>query len=77
MDRRYALFVLTNPFTPFEQDHTGLRGDGPRRAWMHQRCLEYAQSTAAQVVEVAGSPGERVGQAVGVIDGLILHVRAS
>ena len=75
-ERHYDVFVLTDPATPFEQDHTGLRRDGPPRRTMHRRCREYAHSTDARLVEVSGSPGERVLQAVEVIDRAMGRVRA-
>jgi nicotinamide riboside kinase len=63
MGRRYDLFVLCDPGTPFEQDHTLLRMDDDRRARMHRRYREYAEAQPGRVIEVAGSPGERTRRA--------------
>jgi HTH-type transcriptional repressor of NAD biosynthesis genes len=75
-DRPYHLFLLCDPETPFEQDHTGLRHDGERRAWMHRRYCEYAGSHGASVAHVAGSRADRREQAAEAIDRLIGRVPA-
>ena len=57
--RRYDLFVLCDPRTPFAQDGTGLRVDGSRRAWMDRRYRDYVDAHGAPVVQAHGSPAER------------------
>jgi HTH-type transcriptional regulator, transcriptional repressor of NAD biosynthesis genes len=69
--RRYDLFVLTDPDTPFEQDGTGMRVDGARREWMHRWCADYADAAEGEVVRVTGGPEERRTLAVRAIDALL------
>jgi NadR type nicotinamide-nucleotide adenylyltransferase len=70
-ERRYDLFLLCDLATPFKQDHTGLRHDGDRRAWMHRRFCKYVQSQDAPVVHVTGDPDGRRDQAIQAIDQLM------
>jgi HTH-type transcriptional regulator, transcriptional repressor of NAD biosynthesis genes len=69
--RPYHLFVLCDLETPFEQDHTGLRHEGERRTWMHQRCRDYVESHGAAVVHAAGSREDRLNQATQAVDRVI------
>lgn len=71
--RRYDLFVVCDPATPFEQDHTLLRHDGERRLRMHRRYCEYAGAQPAPVVHVTGRPSERCAQAIEAIDRLLVQ----
>lgn len=66
--RRYDLFVVCDPRTPFAQDATGLRRDGERRLWMHRRYLDYVQDQGAEAVHVTGSREERLATAVSATD---------
>lgn len=68
--RRYDLFLICDPATPFKQDATGLRRDGDRRTWMHRRYCEYAESQQARVVQVRGPHESRCAQAVEAVDQL-------
>lgn len=69
--RRYDLFLLCDRTTPFAQDHTGLRQDGDRRAWMHRRLGEYVEGQDAPALCVTGTPNERRDQAIQAIDQLM------
>jgi NadR type nicotinamide-nucleotide adenylyltransferase len=69
--RRYDLFVLCDPDTPFEPDATGLREDGERRLWMHRRFCEYADSQPTPVLRVRGTPEERLRQGIRAIDEIL------
>lgn len=73
--RRYDLFIICDPATPFEQDRTLLREDGVRRIWMHERYCEYAESQGVPVVHVRGSPSERCAQAARHVDPLLAGPR--
>src|SRR4051812_27457623 len=64
LKRRYDLFVICDPQTPFEQDSTGLRVDGERRKWMHHRYVEYAEQQPAPVVHARGTRAERLAQSM-------------
>ena len=50
---------------------TGLRQDGALRAAMHDACRDYARSTGAPLIEVSGSPAERLSQATQFVDRVI------
>ena len=65
--RRYDLLVLCDLATPFEEDTTGLREDGPRRARMHERYRTRLLAGDTPFVEVHGSRAERVAQASSAI----------
>jgi nicotinamide riboside kinase len=69
--RRYALLLLTDPHTPFEQDTTtGLRSADARR-WMHDRYLEYVRDNDAPWLLLTGSVEERTAASVAAIDALL------
>lgn len=75
--RRYDLFIICDPATPFEQDHTLLRMDDERRTLMHRRYCDYVEAQPGRVSEVAGSPSERTRRAVEAIEELIGVVPAA
>lgn len=69
-----ALYVLTShEGVPFDQD--GIRDGEHLRAWMtgqfRSRLAERARTTGARVVEVTGTPAERLARAVAAVDGLL------
>jgi HTH-type transcriptional repressor of NAD biosynthesis genes len=60
---RYDLIVVCDIDTPFQQDATtGLRREGPQRAWMHERYLQLVQplGTRGRGIVVRGTPESRV-----------------
>jgi HTH-type transcriptional regulator, transcriptional repressor of NAD biosynthesis genes len=65
----YRLYLLCDVDTPFHLDHWGLRRENARRA-MHERYVEYLQSTGSPWLQVAGPPEERLQTAVAAVDQL-------
>ena len=68
--RDYDLHLLTDPSTPFEQDGTGLRADGERRAWMHERYRRHLDSRKSPTLELSGDRTERLRVALVEIDAI-------
>jgi HTH-type transcriptional repressor of NAD biosynthesis genes len=62
--RRYDLYLLTDPDTPFQQDATGLRVDGVRRRRMHTRYERIVAASGAPIVRVSGTREARLEQAL-------------
>ena len=76
--RRYHLFLVCDPGDVFSNRITpGCGMKGERRAWMHRRYCEYAESHGAPVAHLAGSRDDRRNQAIAAIDPLIGRVRAN
>lgn len=63
--RRYDLYLICDPTTPFVQDETATRRL-EQRAFLHERELAYARR-AGRTVELAGSRRERLSQALDAI----------
>jgi HTH-type transcriptional repressor of NAD biosynthesis genes len=66
----YALYLLCDVETPFHRDRWGLRREDARRA-MHERYLEYLQSTGSPWLTLAGSPEDRTRAAIAAVDRLL------
>jgi HTH-type transcriptional repressor of NAD biosynthesis genes len=69
--RGYDLYLLTDLETPFAQDEFDLRTDGPHRARMHAAYKRHLERSGADYLEVAGSPEERLAQAIACVDELL------
>ncbi|HEY1479739.1 MAG TPA: ATP-binding protein [Gaiellales bacterium] len=67
--RRYDLYLVCDPATPFRQDEHGTRRP-EQRAFLHERELAYARRSGP-TVELSGSPAERVATAVGAISQML------
>lgn len=65
--RRYDLFLLCDPDTPFKNDATRLRQDGTQRRWMHQRYLTYLTEQDTPFIQLSGNPDERLATAKAAI----------
>lgn len=61
-----ALYILTDPATPFEQD--GFRDGQEVRSWMHQMFVDSLAMWGKNYVTVGGTPAERLERAVRAID---------
>jgi HTH-type transcriptional repressor of NAD biosynthesis genes len=68
--RRYDLYLLTDPATPFAQDVTGLR-NAEARTRMHQAYETMLAETGARYIELTGTPGERVAAAAQAVTELL------
>jgi nicotinamide riboside kinase len=68
--RRYDLYLLTDPATPFEQDTTGLRGAEARNI-MHEAYQTMLTGSNARHIEVSGTPVDRLDAAVGAVNQLL------
>jgi NadR type nicotinamide-nucleotide adenylyltransferase len=68
--RRYHLYLLTDPLTPYEQDNTGLR-NATARTKMHEAYASMLDQTEARHVLVSGTPQRRVGQAAEAVEQLL------
>jgi len=67
--RRYDLYVLCDPSTPFRVDPLALRRE-EARAWMHERYVEHVRSLRAPYIEVTGERRQRVEAAAAAVDAL-------
>jgi nicotinamide riboside kinase len=67
--RQYDLYLLTGVNIPFTQD--GTRDGEHIREWMHRLFEQELQATGKPFAPVNGSPEERLGQAVRLIDPLL------
>jgi NadR type nicotinamide-nucleotide adenylyltransferase len=66
---RVHLYLLTAPDFPFVQD--GFRDGESIRDWMHGRFVEQLQGGSTPVVQLTGSPEQRIEQAAGRIAHLL------
>jgi nicotinamide riboside kinase len=66
----YALYLLCDVETPFHRDRWGLRREDARRA-MHERYLEYLQSTGCPWLTLEGSQDDRARTAIAAVDRLL------
>lgn len=67
-DRKYDLYILTDPATPFAQDE--IRDGEKIRDWMHNRFENELKKQGKRYIVVKGSEEERQKQAVQEIDRL-------
>ena len=67
--RSYDLYLLTLDDIPFVQD--GLRDGEHLRAWMTGRFRERLRTRAEPVVELSGTPAERLANAVAAVDAVL------
>lgn len=68
--RKYDLYIVTGDEIPFIQD--GLRDGEHIRHNMHKRFIEKLTQTNRNFICVSGSPEERLKQAVGAIDQILV-----
>jgi HTH-type transcriptional regulator, transcriptional repressor of NAD biosynthesis genes len=71
--RRPDLYLLTDINTPFVQD--GTRDGEHVREWMHEVFAEELRAQGRPYRRVSGTRGERSGQSVGYIEGLLKGFR--
>jgi HTH-type transcriptional repressor of NAD biosynthesis genes len=64
-----ALYILTDPTTPFDQD--GYRDGHDIRDWMHQQFVDSLTMWNKNYIYVSGTPEERLQQAIQSIDKLM------
>jgi HTH-type transcriptional repressor of NAD biosynthesis genes len=69
-ERRYDLFLLCDPRTPFFQDGGRLEGDEARR-FFHESYLARLEAGSTPWLLVQGTREERVAAAAAVIDALV------
>lgn len=67
---KYALYLLCDVETPFHRDRWGLRREDARRS-MHERYLEYVQSTGCRWLALTGTHEERARAAIAAVDALL------
>ena len=74
--RRYHLLLLCGEETPFAQDGTGLRHQGPPRTRMHERYVRYLNEGGRRFARVEGTRAERLATAVALVDPLLAEAGA-
>ena len=70
LTRRYDLYVLCDPATPFRLDPLGLRRE-EARAWMHEQYVARVRELRAPHVEVKGERKHRLETAAAAVDELL------
>jgi NadR type nicotinamide-nucleotide adenylyltransferase len=71
--RRYDLYLLCDPETPFAQDELGMRTEGPHRRRMHDAYLEHLRKSGTPYVLVSGTHAERMAAATAAVDALLVR----
>ena len=65
-DRKYDLYILTDPATPYAKDDIRIGEDS--RLWMHERFVQELERMGRKYIVVKGSREERVRKVVEEID---------